>query len=63
MQLPPDAPEPTIQGVSVLVIPLAPLAPTGNRRWELRAVEEGDTHITVDLATGRRDWTLLVAKM
>ena len=63
LQLPPDAPEPTTEGVSVLVVPLAPLTPPGNRQWELRAVEQGDTRITVDLATESHDWTLQVVEM
>ncbi|MCX5145656.1 MULTISPECIES: hypothetical protein [unclassified Streptomyces] len=47
LRLPETGPEPTAQGESVLLIPLSNVTATGHREWELRAVREGTTHISV----------------
>jgi len=60
VQLPPDVPEPTTVGSSVLLIGVANVADSGNRQWELRAVEAGETIITVPVAAGSLNWTLVV---
>ena len=39
----PDAPDPIVAGVSVLVIPVVNVQASGRREWELRAVVPGRT--------------------
>ena len=39
----PDAPDPIVDGVSVLVIPVVNVQASGRREWELRAVAPGRT--------------------
>ena len=60
VQLPTDVSEPTAVGSSVLLIGMANVADSGNRQWELRAVEAGETIITVQVAEGSLIWTLTV---
>lgn len=44
----------------MLLLDVAPLTGTGNKQWELRAVTEGETTITVDSADYSMTWVLLV---
>ena len=60
LQLAPDAPEPEPSGEAVVIIAMSSLAPTGNKQWELRAVANGETTITIDTSEGCRTWTLVV---
>ena len=63
VQLPPDIPEPTVEGESVILIGTANVVDSGNRQWELRAVEPGETTVTVKSSDGSIMWTLLVEPM
>ncbi|MEV0410050.1 hypothetical protein AB0I68_04350 [Streptomyces sp. NPDC050448] len=52
LPLPEGGPEPTAQGESVLLIRISNVTPTGHREWELRAVHEGTTRISVPRPAG-----------
>jgi hypothetical protein len=60
LQLPPDTPQPTVSGTSVLVMDVASLTNTGNKQWELRAVQAGETTISVETPENSKTWTLIV---
>jgi hypothetical protein len=47
----PDAPDPVVDGRSVLVIPIVNIQASGRREWELRAVARGRTVIRAGGAT------------
>lgn len=53
----PDAPDPMVDGRSVLVIPVVNIQASGRREWELRAVARGITTIT---AGGTRPYVIVV---
>ena len=62
LQLPDTASDPELRGVSVELIDVSSLAPAGSRQWELRAIEQGETRITV-LVDGRAiTWILVVTE-
>jgi len=41
----PDAPDPGVEGTSVLVVPVVNVQASGRREWELRAIAPGRTTI------------------
>jgi hypothetical protein len=53
----PDAPDPTVDGRSVLVIPVVNIQASDRREWELRAVARGVTTIT---AGGTQPYVIVV---
>ena len=62
LQLPTTAGVPELRGNSVELIDLASPAPAGSRQWELRALEPGETRVTV-VADGRAiTWMLVVTR-
>lgn len=60
LQLPHDVLAPDVRGDAVLVIEVASLAPQRFQQWELRAVEAGQTVISIEVDGRPLSWTLVV---
>ncbi|SFR92550.1 hypothetical protein SAMN04487846_0665 [Microbacterium sp. cf046] len=54
----PDAPEPDVEGESVLLIQIVNVAESGTREWEVRAVEPGEA--TVSGVAGDTTWAIVL---
>jgi hypothetical protein len=42
----PRAPDPTVEGASIEIVPVVNVAGSGEREWELRAIAPGRTTLT-----------------
>jgi predicted secreted protein len=62
LRLGPKSPPPEVEGSSVLVLELAFLTDPGYKEWELRAVEPGETTVTVESGSEPLTFLLVVGE-